>query len=1439
MRVCNRTRRGISYRFSLGAAAAALSVIASALCIADSSAHASASEPVRLQQYSAGGHVVGFDNDGYFVSNGTYGLRVRFEGGSGAAPSSGSSANAASGAAPADDHKNAPPLDRVSYAEVWPGIAVTYDEPPGGVIRSTWTLAPGSDPAAIRLRYNVPVEVTASGELGVRFETGSVTETRPVAWQDVDSRRIAVRVAFETQGRDVVGFRIGKYRRDLPLIVDPTLAWNTFPGGGDCLGIAVDGSGSIYVAGSASATWGSPLRAYSAGSDLFVAKLSSTGTLVWNTFLGGSGDDAGGALNKLGLDDNGNIYLGSSSTASWGSPVRPYTGGIDAWAAKLAPSGALLWNTFLGAGSTDTGNSMTVDGSGNVYLTGTTASTWGNPVRPHSGAAYDAYAAKISTSGTVLWNTFFGTTSNDQGFAIAVDGDGDVYAGGNSSATWGSPVRAHSGGRDAFVVKLTSSGAIVWNTFLGGNGGDDRTFGLAVDASDNVYATGESYAAWGNPVRAYSGGADDWAAKLASSGTLIWSTFLGGSGAESATSNYGIRVALDGTGNLYAAGYSTSSWGNPWRAYAGGTDGFAAKLSSSSGVLLWNAFLGGSGTDSARPIAVDSNGAVYVCGYSSAFWGDPVNTNGTGFVAKLSDTVCGDSVLSGGEVCDHGAANGTQGDCCSATCQFEAASRVCRAAAGLCDVAENCTGAAATCPADAKSTAVCRSAAGDCDVADSCNGLDNDCPADGLKPSTTVCRASAGDCDVAETCTGTSATCPADSFQSATVTCRAAVDICDVAENCTGTSATCPADAFQSSATVCRPSAGACDVAETCTGTSAACPSDGFQPPSTLCRASAGLCDLAENCTGSSAACPTDAKSTAVCRSAAGDCDVAESCNGVDNDCPADTLKPSTMVCRASAGDCDVAEACSGTSATCPADSFQAATVTCRAAADICDVAENCTGASATCPADAFQSSDTVCRQSAGICDVAETCTGTSAACPSDGFEPSSTVCRVAAGVCDLAENCTGTSATCPADAKRTGVCRSAAGDCDVAESCNGIDNDCPVDAFEVSGTSCRPAAGPCDVAENCSGTSATCPADDFVASGLTCGAARGTCDVAETCTGSATSCPSDGFQPAGTACDSDDNVCTDDSCDGAGSCRHLANSAPCDDANYCNGADTCLDGACSLHTGDPCVQHSQCNGTCDALSATCVGIVGTACDDADLCTANDRCTAPGVCAGTPLTCDDKQLCTQDYCDPATGQCVYAPRPQLRTDEGGTCRTATNAAVVITARSNTGRLKWKWMRGEDVPLEAFGFPTIDTGYSVCIYDQAGGTFYIPAADPARFPDADTGIDVFPGTDWRDRGAYGLSYRHRGCDEEGVLGMALVPGTNGTARLTLKAVGSCLPVPEPFSAGRYFAFDDKVVVQVVNSLGECWDSTFDDATSIYRNTGITFKSKAVVRVTVPQ
>lgn len=543
-------------------------------------------------------------------------------------------------------------------------------------------------------------------------------------------------------------------------------------------------------------------------------------------------------------------------------------------------------------------------------------------------------------------------------------------------------------------------------------------------------------------------------------------------------------------------------------------------------------------------------------------------------------------------------------------------SYVCRAAAGVCDLAETCNGSSLTCPADVRSTAVCRGSAGVCDPAEVCDGVGVDCPADTLYGTTTTCRAATGPCDVPEVCSGGSALCPGDARVPQGTVCHASTGVCDPAEVCDGTSGACPTDVY-ASGVVCRAATGECDVAEQCTGASPTCPNDVFVPvdatcaddgnacttdrcdgagtcahlaghAGAVCRAAAGICDAPELCLGNTATCPHDTYLSGVtCRPAFDLCDVAEACDGTGLACPNDAIAPAGATCRAAAGACDVAEACTGADVVCPGDVLVAGGEICRAAVGDCDVAEVCTGSDAACPADGFSSdgcaddgnpctvahclpgggcahdpgnAGAVCRAAAGVCDATETCTGSDAACPLDGYL-SGALCRAAAGICDIAEACTGDGVDCPADAPAAAgtECRAVAGECDVAEVCSGAVVTCPPDLKRTD--LCRAAAGVCDVAEYCSGDGDTCPGDAFVSGGV-CRAAIGPCDVDEACTGSAATCPEDVMAAAGTTCGDVLTDCAGPYCDGT-SAACPPYSGWCGDGDVCTIDDVCIEGQC------------------------------------------------------------------------------------------------------------------------------------------------------------------------------------------------------------------------------------------------------------------------------------
>ena len=407
----------------------------------------------------------------------------------------------------------------------------------------------------------------------------------------------------------------------LELTVDPALAWNVFLGGTSYEGgraVAVDAGGNVYVAGYGNGPWGEPIRPFVGSENAFVAKFDASGSLLWLTFLGGgvaSGDIGYG----IAVDAGGSTYVTGTSAGSWGAPINDYAGGGDTFVAKLDTSGALLWNTFLGGTGNDAGRGIAVDASGNVSVTGRSDSSWGTPVRPWQGF-YDAFVARLDADGTLLWNTFLGggvVSGYHTGYAVAADPGGSVLVTGDSNMPWGAPIGPWSGLRNAFIAKIDGDGALVWNTFLGGN--EESGFGIAVDASGGIVVTGSSSGrSWGAPIRPMGAYGDAFVAKLDAGGTLAWNTFLGGDQGD-----VGKGIAVNMNGDIFVLGDSGSNWGAPPRAFTAFMDPFVAKLDA-GGALLWNTFLGGASWDYGYGIAVDADGNAYATGSSQAAWGTPI-----------------------------------------------------------------------------------------------------------------------------------------------------------------------------------------------------------------------------------------------------------------------------------------------------------------------------------------------------------------------------------------------------------------------------------------------------------------------------------------------------------------------------------------------------------------------------------------------------------------------------------------------------------------------------------------------------------------------------------------------------------------------------------------------------------------------------------------------
>ena len=331
-------------------------------------------------------------------------------------------------------------------------------------------------------------------------------------------------------------------------------------------GIAVDSTGNVYVSGeytSAQAVFGATTLTNATGSgdrDGFVAGLSAAGAWQWAVGAGGSGADY---CSALAADNRGSVYV-TGEFRSTMALFGPFTltnantnGTPDAFVARLSAGGAWQWAVRAGGLSPDFGNAITVDGTGDVYLTGsfTDSASFGPTAPLRSRGGWDVFVAKLSPAGSWQWSVRAGSTSSDTGTQLATDRANNVYVTGNlwaSGADFGPTTLGGSGGTELFVTKLTSRGGWQWAVRAGGT---DLDYGwaLAADPGGNVYVTGEfssaTFPIGTTTLTNPTGVSALFVAKLTTNGAWEWVTRAAGPGLQ-----YSRGVAVDGTGRVYVAG---------------------------------------------------------------------------------------------------------------------------------------------------------------------------------------------------------------------------------------------------------------------------------------------------------------------------------------------------------------------------------------------------------------------------------------------------------------------------------------------------------------------------------------------------------------------------------------------------------------------------------------------------------------------------------------------------------------------------------------------------------------------------------------------------------------------------------------------------------------------------------------------------------------------
>ncbi|MGD9125785.1 MAG: SBBP repeat-containing protein [Planctomycetia bacterium] len=241
-----------------------------------------------------------------------------------------------------------------------------------------------------------------------------------------------------------------------------------------CYGVSADGLGNVYFAGRTDGDFGGT---YAGSTDLFLGKCNASGTLLWTRQLGTEYVDSCYAVSA---DSLGNVYI---SGATYGNLEGTKTGSDDAFVCKYDATGTLLWTRQFGTDKYDAGFNVSADGSGNVYVSGCTN---GDLDGTNAGGG-DAFIRKYNAEGTLLWTKQFGTSEDDTCDAWS-DGSGNIYVTGTTQGDLGD---TNAGNYDAFVGKYDATGTLLWIEQFG-TSNFDSTCGVLTDSSDNIYVAGKT-----------------------------------------------------------------------------------------------------------------------------------------------------------------------------------------------------------------------------------------------------------------------------------------------------------------------------------------------------------------------------------------------------------------------------------------------------------------------------------------------------------------------------------------------------------------------------------------------------------------------------------------------------------------------------------------------------------------------------------------------------------------------------------------------------------------------------------------------------------------------------------------------------------------------------------------------------------------------------------
>jgi hypothetical protein len=562
-------------------------------------------------------------------------------------------------------HTGIPTSRKVHYGDVWPGVDLVWYGTQNQ-LEYDFVIKPGSDPAQVRLLFDGAdgLRIDESGDLVVNVNGEEMVQHAPTIYQDLGQGRAMISGKYVMKGAREVGFAVGPYNVNKPLVIDPILVYSTYIGGDSSdLGFAVaaDSNGNAYIAGESSSSEVTfPIQNAIQGSQIstlaFITKLNAAGTaVIYSTFLGDAtgfctqdvcgtevqgiavGSDGRAAITGATVNDNNQSDFPLTDNHFQGNGFCIGVCGleldrrVDAFVSVLSEGGnSLVYSTLFGGSATasgfggrafDRGNAIAIDSSNQVYVTGQTASNnlptkhafqWSRHSEWDGTDAFIAVFNPLATNGnaTLLYSSYYGGDGDEIGRGVAVDNDRNAYIVGSTEST-------------DLETKSPSSLPPLRATFQGG--GSDG-FVAKIDTTSDGDAS------------------------------LTYSTYFGGNINDRVEA-----VAVDALQRVYITGASNSSptsfpLRNAFDSTQRNGEAFVAKLNADGTALFYSSFLGGDNGNTSSDgeeglgITIDFGGNAYVTGRTTSGASFPVvlplaaNLQGTAFLTKIEATVSNSTV---------------------------------------------------------------------------------------------------------------------------------------------------------------------------------------------------------------------------------------------------------------------------------------------------------------------------------------------------------------------------------------------------------------------------------------------------------------------------------------------------------------------------------------------------------------------------------------------------------------------------------------------------------------------------------------------------------------------------------------------------------------------------------------------------------------------------